>query len=73
MELPAEIMIHNELMGMKGNKGTLLAISPHGYYEVNVEFGSERLHRVLLPIEQTVLIQQMPEETVTEGDFEVER
>jgi len=72
MEVPAEVMIHNELVGMKGAKGTLLTISPQGFYEVNVRFG-ERLHRVLLPVETTVLISQQPEELVAGGEFEVER
>jgi hypothetical protein len=72
MEVPAEVMIHNELIGMKGAKGTLLTISPQGFYEVNVKFG-ERLHRVLLPVEGTVLISQAPEEVVSGGEFEVER
>lgn len=74
MEVPAEVMIHNELVGMKGAKGRLLTVSPHGYYEVNVRFGA-RLHRVLLPVASTVLIWQQPEETVEgEGEeFEIER
>lgn len=74
MELPAEVMIHNETVGMKGSKGTLLTISPHGYYEANVRFG-ERLHRVLLPITSTVLIAQAPEEAVAveAEELEIER
>ncbi len=28
MELPAEVLIHNELLGIKGGKGTLLQVSP---------------------------------------------
>jgi len=71
MEVPAEVLIHNELVGMKGSKGVLLTISPHGYYEANVEFG-ERLHRVLLPIGDTVLISQAAEEVVVEGGGELE-
>ena len=73
MEVPAEVLVHNELVGMKGSKGTLLTVSPHGYYEINVRFGGERLHRVLLPVATTVLIFQEAEEVVAEGDFEVER
>ena len=74
MELPAEVLIHNETVGMKGSKGTLLTISPHGYYEANVRFG-ERLHRVLLPIPATVVIAQAPEEAVTAEaeELEIER
>jgi hypothetical protein len=73
MEVPAEVMIHNELVGMKGNQGTLLTISPHGYYEVNVRLGPERLHRVLLPIAQTVLFARQAEEVVAEEALEIER
>lgn len=74
MELPAEVLIHNETVGMKGSKGTLLTISPHGYYEANVKFG-ERLHRVLLPIARTVVIAQAAEEAVTADadELEIER
>ena len=74
MELPAEVLIHNETVGMKGSKGTLLTISPHGYYEANVRFG-DRLHRVLLPIHRTVVIAQAPEEAVgvEAEELEIER
>jgi hypothetical protein len=72
MEVPAEVLIHNELVGMKGSRGTLLQVSPHGYYEANVKFG-DRLHRVLLPVTSTVVIWQQPEEAVAAGEFEVER
>lgn len=72
MEVPAEVLIHNETVGMKGSRGTLLQIHPHGYYEANVKFG-ERLHRVLLPIDRTVVIAQAAEEAVTTEDLEIER
>ena len=72
MELPAEVLIHNETVGMKGSEGRLLTISPHGYYEANVTFG-DRLHRVLLPIESTVVISKEPEEAPTEEGLEIER
>ena len=71
MELPTGILIHNALLGVKGSRGTLLAISPHGYYEVNMTFG-DNLHRVLLPIESTVLISRESEET-GESRLEIER
>jgi hypothetical protein len=72
MEVPAEVMIHNELLNMRGSKATLLTVSAHGYYEVNVQFG-DLLHRVLLPIAETVLIWQQSEEVVAGGEFEIER
>ena len=71
MELPAEVLIHNELLGIKGGKGTLLQVTPDGYYEVNCTFG-ERVHRTLFPIQGTVLIQRQPEEA-TRVDLEIER
>ncbi len=61
MDLPAEVFIHNELLGLKGHLGTLVRISDGGYYEVNCTFG-EKLHRTLLPIGLTVLISRSPEE-----------
>lgn len=71
MELPAEVLIHNELLGIKGGKGTLLQVTPDGYYEVNCTFG-ERVHRTLFPIQGTVLIQRQAEE-LTRVDLEIER
>ena len=71
MELPAEVLIHNELLGIKGGKGTLLQVTQDGYYEVNCTFG-ERVHRTLFPIQGTVLIQRQPEE-LTRVDLEIER
>jgi hypothetical protein len=71
MELPAEVLIHNELIGVKGGHGVLLSISGHGYYEVNLKFG-ENVHRVLLPIATSVVINREPEEGGTET-LEIER
>ena len=61
MEPPVEVLIHNELLGIKGREGTLLGINPAGFYEVTTLFG-ERPHRILLPISATVLITRAPEE-----------
>lgn len=71
MELPIGVLIHNEVLGIKGSRGDLLNISPHGYYEVNLKFG-DKTHRVLLPIGLTVIIGQEPEVAETER-IEVER
>jgi len=71
MELPSEVLIHNELMGLKGTAGTLLGILDLGYYEVNLRFGGNT-HRVLLPIDRTVLIAKDPEPPKAEG-LEIER
>jgi len=72
MELPAEVLIHNELLGVKGGKGTLLKITSEGYYEVNCLFG-DKLHRTYFPVQATVLICREPEQTVDGVDLEIER
>ncbi len=71
MELPAEVVIHNTQLGMKGGHGRLLKICPEGYYEVNIALG-ENLHRALLPVGDTVLIAKNPEDTAA-SSVEVER
>ena len=73
MELPAQVMVHNELMGMKGNRATLLQISPDGYYEINLRLPSGDVHRVLLPIGATALIATEPEEAAAPPAVEIER
>ncbi len=71
MDLPAEIQIHNELLGIKGGKGTLVAVSPLGYYETKCVFGG-KTHRVLLPIQNTVVVFREPEAEFETG-IEIER
>ena len=71
MELPAEVLIHNEQLNMKGAPGKLIAITEHGCYEVNCTFG-DKVHRVLLPIRSTALIAREPEEPPVDG-LEIER
>ncbi len=71
MELPTQVLVHNQILGVKGAKGTLLSVSPHGYYEVNLKFGDSQ-HRVLLPVSSTVVIASEAEETGGEP-IELER
>ena len=71
MEVPRQVLIHNETLGLKGSPGMLVRIAPEGYYEANLRFGSN-VHRVLLPIMATVLIAAEPEVTVGDS-VEVER
>ncbi len=71
MEIPNEVLIHNELLGLKGARGTLIRLAPEGYYEVNLRFGNNT-HRVLLPIVGSIVIAADPEPAV--GDqVEIER
>lgn len=71
MEVPNKVLIHNELVGLKGTPGSLIRIAPEGYYEVNLRFGNNT-HRVLLPMQSSVLIAAEPEAVVGES-VEVER
>lgn len=71
MDLPAEVQLHNGLLGLKGNTGTLVMVSPDGYYEVKLTFG-DNVHRVLLPIADTVVVFREPEPKYAVG-AEIER
>lgn len=66
MEVPSEVLVHNQVVGLKGVPGRLLGISEQGYYELNVSFGSN-VHRVLLPIGGTALIARDAEPPAVEG------
>ena len=70
MEVPRQVKIHNLTMGLKGAAGTLIRIAGEGYYEVNLRFG-DNTHRVLLPIDATVIIAEEAE--VSGESVEVER
>ena len=73
MELPLAVLIHNEQLGLKGSTGSLIQIYPEGFYLVVTTFGS-KLHKVQLPIDQTILIHEEAEEEALEGEsIEIER
>ena len=71
MDLPAEVQISNELIGMKGAKATLVAVTPQGFYELRVAFNG-RPHKVLLPIAATAVVFRQPEAEFP-ADVEIER
>jgi hypothetical protein len=71
MEIPSEVLVHCDLLGLKGAKARLLGVSPHGYYEVNVQYGDRR-HRTLLPVTRTIIISTDAEES-SESATEIER
>ena len=72
METPTYVLVHCEMLGVKGTKGRLLQISPNGYYEINLPFG-DWTHRTLLPVGQTVLIAAEPEERSAGVATDIER
>ena len=71
MEIPAKTTIFNRTLELKGKQATLIAISPHGYYEIVMEF-QQRNHTVLLPVSETTVIFNEAIPTLG-GDIEVER
>ena len=71
MDLPADVQLHNPLLGLKGNAATLVSVSPHGFYEVKLTFG-QNVHRVLLPVADTVIVFREPEPQFAAG-VEIER
>jgi hypothetical protein len=54
-----KVFIYNELLGLKGAPGVLHEINSNGYY-ITVLKVKENKHRVLLPIDSTVLIYSDP-------------
>lgn len=71
MDLPANVLVTNEHLGVKNGKGTLVAVSEHGYYELRLMF-SQKQHKVLVPIQDTSLIFREPEPEFA-SDIEIER
>ena len=56
MELPAKVIVYCPLINLNNSQATLMTISPHGYYELTVDFPGRGRHTVLAPVEQTGLI-----------------
>ena len=70
MEIPAKVMIHNQVLGVKGQAGTLVSVDEGGFYEVHMPLGGAS-HKILFPIAETVLIFAEPNPEI--ATFEVER
>jgi len=71
MDIPAKVYITCASAELKKQPGTLIAVSPHGYFEVHVQFGSNT-HAMILPISETVLLDAEPVLAPPPG-FELER
>lgn len=71
MDVPTKVYVTCPMADLKQVAGTLIAISPHGFYEVHIAFGSNT-HSVLLPVTGTSLTAAEPILTPPAG-FEVER
>lgn len=62
MEIPARVVVYCPILELKNRPARLVAVSPHGFYEVRLEIG-EKNHTALLPIAGTGLIFQEPNVT----------
>ena len=71
MDIPSKVSIFNTTLEIKGKSGTLVSINDLGFYEVELDF-KERLHTVLFPVADTVIIFNDPLPQIP-VDFEVER
>ena len=71
MEIPSVVTVFHSNAQFNNKRGTLVALSTEGYYEINMDLGQRR-HTVLFPISETVLIFNEPLVSLS-GEFEVER
>lgn len=71
MEIPGKVSLYCTLLDAKGTNATLMAISPNGYYQLEVSLKGQR-HAVLAPISQTALVFTEPEPEPEDG-IEIER
>ena len=54
MDIPMKVYVTCPLAELKQVPGTLIAVSVHGFYEVNMNFGANT-HLMLLPVVGTTL------------------
>ncbi len=71
MEIPGKVSLYCTLLDAKGTNATLVAVSPNGYYQLEVTIKGRR-HAVLAPISETALVFAEPEPEPDEG-IEIER
>ena len=71
MDIPLKVLVTCPTADLKQVRGTLIAASPQGYYEIHVTYGANT-HLMLLPIESTVLTAAEPMLT-PQPDFVLER
>lgn len=60
MDMPQEVFVYSQILGLSGTQGTLIAIRSEGYYELRL-VSKGRPHLALLPVTQTGLVAVEPE------------
>ena len=63
MDLPARVIVFSPGMEIKNKPAVLVSISPHGYYELTMDFSGRR-HTILAPVAGTGLVFNDPEEEI---------
>ena len=71
MEIPGKVSLYCPLIDAKGTAATLVAISPQGYYHVEVAVKGAR-HTMFVPVAHAAVYFTDPEPERAE-DFEIER
>jgi hypothetical protein len=71
MDVPAKVMVYNQLLSLSGTQGLLVAVRPEGCYEVKLP-SQGKVHTVLLPVAETSLVYAEPEPEAV-AEVEVER
>jgi hypothetical protein len=71
MDLPQEVLIYSQILGLSGTQGTLVAVRPEGYFELRLT-SKGRLHQVYLPVAQTGIVFAEPEAEIP-SDLDIER
>jgi hypothetical protein len=64
MEANDKVKVYNSTLGLKGVEGTFISVSSDGYYELYMKFNDKR-HKILLPINNTVLVS---DDAVVDGE-----
>jgi hypothetical protein len=71
MEIPGKVSLYCPLIDAKGTPANLMAVSPQGYYQLEVTIKGNK-HTMLVPVSQAALYFAEPEPEVMEG-LEIER
>jgi len=71
MEIPGKVSVYCPLIDAKGTAAKLVAITPQGYYHLEVEIRDQR-HTMFVPIAHTAMYFSEPEPEIEVG-LEIER
>lgn len=71
MDVPAKVLVYNQLLSLTGNQGLLVAVRPEGCYELHLP-SQGKVHTVLLPVAETALVYAEPEPEAP-AEIDVER